>query len=119
MAVRNFVAIVLSTTGLSIAVVGIAAFHRATTTVDPQRPGGASSLVTSGVYRWSRNPMYLGMVLVLLGWGAWLASPLSLLFVILFGAYLERFQIIPEERALRDRFGEEFEAYCHGPGRWL
>jgi protein-S-isoprenylcysteine O-methyltransferase Ste14 len=102
-----------------ISVAGVREFRRASTTVNPLTPSVSSSLVTTGVYRRTRNPMYVGFAVGLLGWGIWLGNLAALLGVPLFVAYLTRFQISPEERALRASFGSEFEAYCARVRRWL
>ena len=107
------------TLGILIAVSGVVAFRRARTTVNPLRPDGASSLVASGIYRYTRNPMYLGMLLVLIGWAVYLARPWALLVLPVFVAYMNRFQIGPEERVLERIFGAEFEAYRRRVRRWL
>ena len=107
------------TLGILIAVSGVVAFRRARTTVNPLRPDGASSLVASGIYRYTRNPMYLGMLLVLIGWAVYLARPWALLVLPVFVAYMNRFQIEPEERVLERIFGAEFEAYRRRVRRWL
>ncbi len=116
---RRSLAAVLVVVGFGIAVSGVLAFRRSRTTVDPTRPSKASSLVMSGVYRATRNPMYLGMALALAGWAVWLAHPLALIGVVVFVAYLTRFQIVPEEHALREVFGAEFGAYARRVRRWL
>lgn len=116
---RPFVTVVLFAIGLLIALAGVVSFHRAATTVDPMNPRDASSLVTTGIYRFTRNPMYLGMLLILLGWAVWLAHPFSLLMLPLFVAYMNRFQIRPEERVLRAKFGELFDAYARASRRWI
>ena len=105
--------------GFSIEAAGIAFFLRVRTTPNPMRPERASTLVTGGPYRFTRNPMYLGWLPVLLGWAIALQSPASLLVVPLFAAYLTRFQILPEERALRAKFGAAFDAYAARVPRWL
>jgi protein-S-isoprenylcysteine O-methyltransferase Ste14 len=105
--------------GIAVAVAGIVEFRRARTTVNPMQPEKASSLVDGGILRITRNPMYLGMALVLLGWAIWLGSLVALLVLPLFTAYLTRFQIIPEERALAAAFGDAFAAYRHRVRRWL
>jgi protein-S-isoprenylcysteine O-methyltransferase Ste14 len=105
--------------GILIAGAGLVAFRRARTTANPMRPETASSLVTSGVYRWTRNPMYLGWLPILAGWAVYLQHPVSLLVVPLFMLYLTRFQIVPEERALAANFGTQFEAYRKRVRRWL
>jgi protein-S-isoprenylcysteine O-methyltransferase Ste14 len=108
----------LVATGVAFDLAGLVAFHRARTTVNPLRPDRATSLVTGGVYRVTRNPMYVGMALLLAAWAVWLASPWALLVVAGFVLYITRFQIEPEERVLRQRF-PEFEAYAARVRRWL
>ena len=118
-AVRLGLAVALALIGLAFLAPAAAAFHRAHTTVNPLKPGAASALVVAGVYRFTRNPMYVGFAALLLAWAAWLAVPATLLGPAFFVAYLTRFQILPEERALRDRFGDSFDAYCRQVRRWL
>jgi protein-S-isoprenylcysteine O-methyltransferase Ste14 len=98
---------------------GVVSFRRARTTVNPLKPGDATTLVVSGVYGFTRNPMYLGFLFLLLGELAWLGSPVALLAAPAFVLYLNRFQIAPEEIALRERFGAEFIAYTTRVPRWL
>ena len=117
--VRIGLAVVLVLLGLAFLAPAANAFRRAHTTVNPLKPEEASSLVVAGVYRFTRNPMYVGFAALLLAWAAWLAVPVALLGPALFVAYITRFQIIPEERALRARFGDAFEAYCRQVRRWL
>ncbi len=109
----------LAGVGLSVALAGVWAFRRARTTVNPLHPEQARVVVTAGVYRWSRNPMYLGMALLLSAWllalGAWLALPCLPGFCLV----LTEFQIKPEERALARSLGEPYEAYRHSTRRWL
>jgi protein-S-isoprenylcysteine O-methyltransferase Ste14 len=113
------VAASLAGIGMSFDVLGLLAFRRARTTVNPLRPERASALVTNGVYRLTRNPMYVGMVFFLLAWATLLAAPLAVLGIPLFVAFISRFQIAPEERVLRARFGEDFERYAAQVRRWL
>lgn len=110
---------VMAILGLAISLAGVAAFRRARTTTDPRHPGEASTLLTTGIYRYSRNPMYLGVLLVLVGWAINLGNLLALLCAIVFIAYITRFQIIPEERLLQGKFGEGFESYRRAVRRWL
>jgi len=118
-AIRAGGAAFLAAAGLAIGLSGVAVFRRAGTTVDPMKPGSASSLVRSGIYRLTRNPMYVGLLLVLLGWAVVLTSPAALVVASSFVLYMNRFQIVPEERALRSRFGAEFEAYRARVRRWI
>jgi protein-S-isoprenylcysteine O-methyltransferase Ste14 len=117
--VRVGLALVLVLIGLAIGISGIVAFRRARTTISPVNAGAASSLVTSGVYRFTRNPMYLGMLLMLLAWAAFLFKPVALLFVAIFALYINRFQIKPEEQVLSSLFGAEYIAYAARVRRWL
>ena len=116
---RVVLSAILAGVGVAVALVGVVAFRRASTTVNPTRPETASALVTSGIYRLSRNPMYLGLLLVLTGWAVALAHPVALLFLPAFMAYMNRFQIGPEERALQAEFGPAFDAYARSVRRWL
>lgn len=94
-------------------------FLRNRTSIDPHRPAKASRLIVSGIYRLTRNPMYLALCGTLLAWSILLAMPLVLWGPILFAGYITRFQIIPEERFLRERFGEDYASYCKRVRRWL
>lgn len=111
-------ALVLAVAAILVGISGVRAFARARTTVNPLRPEEATSLVTRGIYARTRNPMYLALALALVAWGCWLASPLALLVVPAFVAYLTRYQILPEERALETAFGAAFREYSARVGRW-
>ena len=113
------IAIVLVVVGVLIAVLGVGAFRQARTTVDPRRPKKTSALVTSGIYRVTRNPTYLGMFVVLASWALWLGQLLPLVLPPLFVAILNRWQIAPEERALDRLFGASFAAYRAKVRRWI
>lgn len=105
--------------GAMVALLGVVAFRRASTTVDPRYPENSVALVTGGVYRLSRNPMYLGFLLWLLAGCLWSGNPFTLLLCPLFVLYMNRFQIIPEEQQLQRHFGEPFQRYCQRVRRWL
>lgn len=98
---------------------GIISFRHARTTPNPTKPEMASSLVRSGVYRITRNPMYLGLLFILIGWALFLSSAWALLGPLAFALYINRFQIIPEERALLTLFGADYSAYKSKVRRWL
>jgi protein-S-isoprenylcysteine O-methyltransferase Ste14 len=83
------------------------------------KPEIASSLVTSGAYRFTRNPMYLGLCLLLVAWALFLSSLLAFVGPLLFILYMNRFQIAPEETALSTIFGEEFANYKAKVRRWI
>ena len=94
-------------------------FRRAHTTINPLDPAKVSALVTAGIYRWTRNPMYLGLSVLLLGWAVHLGTLSPFVLPPLFVLLMTRVQIVPEEYALRERFGEDFERYCRDVSRWL
>lgn len=102
-----------------IALLGVVSFSRAGTTVNPMKPGSSSSLVVTGIYAVTRNPMYLGLLLVLLAWAIYLTNVLTVLFLPGFVWYMGRYQIEPEERALASLFGPEFTAYAAKVRRWI
>ena len=112
-------ALVVAAVGAAFDVAGILAFRRAKTTVNPMKPEKSAALVSTGVFRITRNPMYVGMVFILLAWAVYLASPWALFGPLAFAAYITRFQIKPEERVLAARFGDEFAGYQARVRRWL
>jgi protein-S-isoprenylcysteine O-methyltransferase Ste14 len=116
---RVLCAAVLVCVGQGIGIAGMIAFRRAKTTVNPVKASLASSLVTRGVYRYTRNPMYVGLSLTLLAWAVLLANPFAVLWVVVYVLYITRFQIIPEERVLTSLFGQEYEAYKVRVRRWI
>ena len=116
---RNAILLTLLLGGVCVAVSGVAAFRRARTTLNPLTPDQASALVRSGIYQYTRNPMYLGLLLVLLGWALFVSNVIAFVLLPTFVLYLNRFQIAPEERALASMFGEEFTAYKATVRRWL
>lgn len=117
--VRVIAGVIVVFSGLGVVQAAGVSFRRAGTTVDPTKPGSTFSLITSGAYRFTRNPIYLGMTLVLLGWAVFLMNPLSFALIAVFVIYITRFQIIPEERALKTLFGAEYTAYQKKVRRWL
>jgi len=116
---RVSLALVLASVGVVVGVSGMVSFWRARTTMNPIKPMATSSLVTSGVFRLTRNPMYLSLLLYLLAWAAYLSNVLALLFAPVFMLYINEFQIKPEERALSSLFGPEYAAYKERVRRWL
>lgn len=113
------VAVLLALAGIAMNVLPKLAFSRAGTTVNPLRPARATALVTHGLHRVSRNPMYVGQVLLLAAWALYLGHAIAALCVPLQVAWLTRFQILPEERALEARFGAAWRAYRARVPRWL
>jgi protein-S-isoprenylcysteine O-methyltransferase Ste14 len=113
------IALALVVLGAAVAFAGVVAFRKARTTVNPMTPGASSSVVSGGVYRVSRNPMYLGFLLALAGWAVYLSNAGAAVLLLGFIAYMTQFQIKPEERALRAKFGSEFEQYVSRVRRWI
>jgi protein-S-isoprenylcysteine O-methyltransferase Ste14 len=97
----------------------VVSFRRARTTVNPTKPESSSVLVDSGIYRLTRNPMYLGFSLGLSGWAVMLSNMFAFLLLPIFILYMDRFQIEPEEKALAAIFGRQFAVYKTRVRRWL
>jgi protein-S-isoprenylcysteine O-methyltransferase Ste14 len=117
--VRFGAVIVFAAAGIAFNAAGFRTIRRAGSTIDPTRPAAASALVTHGPFALSRNPMYVGFTLLLLAWAAWLQAPWSFAGPLLFALYLTRWQILPEERALRVKFGGAYAEYEARVRRWL
>ena len=113
-----WLALPLLLAALACMFLSIREFARHRTTVNPLNPASASNLVSGGIFGYSRNPMYLAMLLILaslgLAWGSWLA----VLWLLLAMLYLQCFQIYPEERALQALFGDSYVNYCQRVRRW-
>ena len=116
---RVWTAIAIAIVGGGFSIAGVIAFRRARTTVNPLKPESTSALVSLGVYRITRNPMYVGMLLAVLAWAVFLAAPLALLGPVAFHLYIGRFQITPEETALAKLFGADYVAYKTEVRRWM
>ena len=117
--VRITLAIAITLLGGVFSIAGVVSFRRAKTTVNPMKPERASSLVTSGIYTITRNPMYVGLLLVLVGWAVFLSSAVALAGPVAFFFYIGQFQIAPEERVLAKMFGSEYAEYQTKLRRWL
>jgi protein-S-isoprenylcysteine O-methyltransferase Ste14 len=116
---RAFAFVAIAFCGGATALAGNREFKRAQTTINPFKPENATALVTSGIFRYTRNPMYVGLMLVLLGWAAFLCSAWALAGPVIFILYISRFQIAPEERVLSSKFGADYADYVSRVRRWL
>ena len=116
---QTLVACAFIVAGLAIDLVSVGAFRKAKTTVTPLAPEKASSLVVTGLYRYTRNPMYVGMLFILIGVAIWLGSPVNVIVLIAFVGYITVFQIMPEEARLSEIFGADYESYRTQVRRWL
>ncbi len=109
----------LAVVGILISFISLVQFYRAKTSVDPSKPNKASNLVVGGVYKFTRNPMYLSLLLLLLSLGVALGNAFNVLVAAGFVAYMNRFQIIPEEKVLLEKFGRDYKDYCILTRRWF
>lgn len=116
---RSAVATVIALAGFLVGTLGVVAFRRAHTTVNPVKVDSTSALVHSGVYLFTRNPMYLGLLLVLIAWAIHLSNALAFAGPMLFVLYMNRFQIAPEERALSLRYEKAYSEYQKRVRRWV
>ena len=112
-------AMLITVLGVYTAIAGVLAFKKAKTTVNPMTPDASSNLVNSGIYQLTRNPMYLGMLLIQIALAVVLMTTTSLLCCLAFVFYMTAFQIKPEEQALSQLFGQEYQLYQRQVGRWF
>ncbi len=119
LALSTPVAILVGIVGLVCNLLPKLRFRHFRTTVNPMRPQATCHLVVDGLHRYSRNPMYLGQLLLLIAWAMFLANGLAMPFPPLFALYITRFQILPEERALAAGFGDAYASYRREVRRWL
>jgi protein-S-isoprenylcysteine O-methyltransferase Ste14 len=111
--------VALGVAGFAMGATGVVSFRRADTTVNPMKLHSSSALVAGGVYAISRNPMYLGGLMMLLGWALFLHNALPFALLPAYVLYINRFQIVPEERALTSLFGDTYVAYQARVRRWF
>ncbi len=116
---RHYLMIALVVFAIIIAIVALLQFYASKTTIDPTQPDKTIKLVTSGIYAYTRNPMYLALLVLLLAWGVWLGNAFNTLLAAGFVAYMNRFQIEPEEQALMRIFGKDYKQYCLLVRRWF
>ena len=102
-----------------IGFLAIYSFRVHQTTVNPTKPEKSSQVVDSGIYKYSRNPMYLAMLLSLVAYACYLQNPLNLLICVLFVWFITKYQIVPEERMLIKLFDEDYINYKNKVRRWL
>ena len=116
---RDYLILVLMGIAVLIAIISLFQFFTSKTTIDPRTPFNTTKLVTRGIYKFTRNPMYLAILLVLLAWGLWLGNAFNTLLAAGFVGYMNKFQIKPEEEALTTIFGKDFQQYCTQVRRWF
>lgn len=116
---RDYLMYLLLFLALLIGAVSLFQFFGSKTSIDPLSPSKVSTLVTSGLYQYSRNPMYLALLLLLLSWGLYLGNAFNTLLAAGFVYYMNTFQILPEEEVLTNIFGKEYQKYCVIVRRWF
>ena len=116
---RNELKWICSALGGVVGLSAVIQFVRAGTTLDPKHPEKSTELVVTGVYNFSRNPMYLGLLLFLLAWGLHLGNAFNTILAALFVAYMNRFQIAAEEEVLEKKYGAAYRTYCTLVRRWF
>ena len=113
------VSISLFITAIIILLASTYHFKKAKTTVNPIRPDSASSLVTTGIYKYTRNPMYVSFLLLLISWGLYLSTLQTFIFILPFIVFINYLQIKPEEKALLQIFGQTYSDYQQRVRRWF
>ena len=103
----------------SLCLTSIIEFRKHKTTLNPLMPEESTALVTTGIFKFSRNPMYLSLLNLLIAFSIYLGSFLGLIIIPLFVVYINLFQIKPEEKAMLKLYGKEFENYCSNVRRWI
>jgi protein-S-isoprenylcysteine O-methyltransferase Ste14 len=116
---RRAMALVIAVAGAAFDVLAVLAFLKSRTTINPMAPGRTSTFIARGPYRITRNPMYVGLVLLLVAWAVFLGALWPIVGPVFFVLYVTRFQIEPEERILCGLFGDEYRAYMTRVRRWL
>ena len=116
---NNEISLFLLIFGLIIFISAVRSFRKQKTTVNPLKPKQASSLVTSGIFRLSRNPMYLGMLIILLSISFKFNLLGGIIISLSFFIFITKFQILPEEEAMNELFGDKFTQYSNTTRRWI
>ena len=116
---NNAISLFLLICGLIVFISAVRSFKKQKTTVNPLKPKQASSLVTSGIFRFSRNPMYLGMLIKLLSISFKFNLLGGIIISLLFFIFITKFQIYPEEEAMNELFGDKFTQYSNTTRRWI
>jgi protein-S-isoprenylcysteine O-methyltransferase Ste14 len=116
---QSIISLFLMTVGFIVLLIAISAFIKLKTTINPLKPEDATFLVTTGIFRLSRNPMYLGLLLLIISLWVKTGAVSGFILVPCFVAYLNYFQILPEERAMKALFSGKYKVYCQQVRRWL
>ena len=117
--IQSLLAVVFMSAGIGMMLIAAFSFYEAKTTINPLDPSKASHLITTGIFSFSRNPIYLADLLILIAWAIWLGNIFNIALLVVFVVYINRFQIAPEERALGTLFGDAYRDYCSRVRRWI
>lgn len=117
--IQRLLAVIIGVCSLVVSLLALSCFRQAHTTLNPRYPTQTSALVTTGIYRISRNPMYFALVGFLVAESLWLNALFGFVVVWGFIHFITRFQIMPEEQALAEKFGERYQHYKKHVPRWL
>ncbi len=116
---QNKLSILVALLGSGIMGLAIGRFFKVGTTTNPHHPEQASQLVVTGIFNYSRNPMYLGMLIILLAGLIRFGNPINIIPIIGFFMTITQWQIKPEEEILTQKFGDEYKSYCQRVRRWF
>lgn len=116
---QSLLVLIFTMAGIGMMLVAAISFYQAKTTINPLDPTKALHLITTGLFGFSRNPIYLADLLILIAWAFWLGNIFNIALLVVFVAYIHRFQIAPEERALAGLFGDAYRDYCSRVRRWV
>ena len=115
----KWISIIIFSIGLFFIFSAVIQFIKRKTTVNPTKPHKTTSLVITGTFKFTRNPMYLGMLLIIISYAFYESSIISLILIPFFIFYINKFQIEPEEIEMRKKFGKDYEDYCKKVDRWI
>ncbi|RUM75801.1 MAG: isoprenylcysteine carboxylmethyltransferase family protein [Sulfurovum sp.] len=115
----NWIGVVLILISGAFDIWSILLFFKKHTTANPMKPENTTDLVTKGLYKITRNPMYVGLLVILTGYAIWLGSVTPFLVLPIFYFLITEMQIKPEEAILEEKFGQEYLNYKKRVRRWL
>ena len=116
---QNLISILILLIGMLILINPIFKFIKSKTTIDPIKFKKVNKLIISGIYKYSRNPMYLGLLMIVISTSIFFLNIFSITTPLLFYCWINRFQIKREEIFLTEKFGEEYMSYKIKTRRWI
>ena len=116
---QTILAVICLVAGFSPVGIAFFQFKKKDTTLDPRKPENSTELVVSGVFKYSRNPMYAGLTMVLVSACLFLGAWSGLVLIPVFILVINRLQILPEEQAMKKLYGKQYAEYCKNVRRWI